>query len=116
MLAVPEVLSVGEFNDKFEREFSFRTSTGKEAKLRQKIGTVTPYFVRLDSIEKVAWASVYLTREMQARSHSVDVDSHPGVQEKDGMEPPMRGPAFPLRRLLHPLRLVRHAERGAQNS
>jgi hypothetical protein len=91
--AMPPVLDVidpGDWDIKLEREFKFRypiTSglkdvTLKDGKLKQRIGAVTPYFVRVDSTELCAWPSVYLTRELTPEVVGLALRGHPDIQDQ----------------------------------
>jgi hypothetical protein len=86
MPPVAEVVDAGGWNANLERQFKFRTIPGGPlAELKQRIGTATTYFVRVDSTEKCSWGSVYLTRELRPDELQNVVRSNPQIQEKVGM-------------------------------
>jgi hypothetical protein len=94
MPPVLEVGTVGDWDAKLEREFNFLIPVKDElapakfklepAKLKQRICTLTPYFIRVDSTEKCAWASVYLTREFVPEVVESALRGHPAFEEKPG--------------------------------
>jgi acetyl esterase/lipase len=93
MPPIEGVLDVGIFNGSLERTFKFRTTVHDKVDmvtfvdLKQRIGTMTPYFVRLDSATKAPWPSVYLTREFTPETLTMALDSHKDFQEQPGMTP-----------------------------
>src|SRR5260370_17341486 len=78
-----------------ERDFTFRaTPNGPPLNLTQRIAFLTPNFVRVDSVTKVEWRSVYLPRELPPEAIRDALNQHPDFQEQPGMTeaPPIRQP------------------------
>ncbi len=86
---VVDVLKEGPWDlDKADRSLTFLfTKDGKvlQGTVNQHVGTVTPYFTRLDSTEKRPWHSVYLTRELPPELIQRVLGGHPLFQEKPAM-------------------------------
>jgi dienelactone hydrolase len=88
--AIADIMDVGPFNQKLERDIKFRITQGKEYITTQKIGAVSPFYVRLDSTKNWAWASAYFTREFNPQDIEGLLSNHPSFVERPGMLPAER--------------------------
>jgi hypothetical protein len=92
MPPVVDVVGAGDWDAKLERQFTFKTPVSipgkgsglQDATLKQRIGALSPYFVRVDATEKCAWASVYLLREFTPEVVQRALSNHKDFQEKPG--------------------------------
>jgi pimeloyl-ACP methyl ester carboxylesterase len=77
---VDEVLSVGSFNEKWDRTVKFRSGLhGK--KVEQHLTVLTPYYARTDATARYIWPAVYLTRELGPGVVRELLSSHPDFEE-----------------------------------
>jgi hypothetical protein len=76
-----EVLEATEWDDKWTREFYFRSPFAAKVGLRQHLALVTPSYVRIDAITKFQWSCAYLTRELDPDKVHALLLKHPAFQE-----------------------------------
>jgi hypothetical protein len=78
--AMEEILEVTPFNAKWERVLRYRSPMGNVA-VPQRLGLVTPYYLRVDSTANYAWSAAYLTREFTPEAIQSLLSHHPDFQE-----------------------------------
>jgi pimeloyl-ACP methyl ester carboxylesterase len=77
---VEEVLSVGAFNEKWDRTIKFRSGLNQK-KVEQHLTILTPYYARTDATARWIWPAVYLTRELGPDVVRELLSSHPDFEE-----------------------------------
>jgi pimeloyl-ACP methyl ester carboxylesterase len=77
---VDEVLSVGEFDDKWDRTVKFRSGLHQK-KVEQHLMLLTPYYARTDAITRWLWPAVYLTHELGPDVVRELLSTHPDFVE-----------------------------------
>jgi hypothetical protein len=92
MPPVADIVDEGTWDVNHERDFTFRAApNGPTATIKQKIGTLTPNFVRVDCVTNPkfkaawAWSSVYLTRELPPDTVAAAARTAPALEIKPGM-------------------------------
>jgi len=83
------VLDTGNWNDKWERSYSFRYPKG-QLKLTQRMGFLTPYHARADATTHVVWNAFYMTRELGPEVVEGLLRSHPDFKITSELKPEER--------------------------
>jgi hypothetical protein len=82
MPPIEEVLSVSEWNYKtWKREYHFRAPNRPDVGLYQGLATITPYFARVDAVNKFRWSAAHLTREWDPEVVYKLLINHPDFQD-----------------------------------
>jgi len=78
--AIEDIVEAGNFDDKWERIFRFRSPMGGVA-VRQRLAMLTPYYARVDSTTTYPWSAAYLTREFTPDMVQSLLTHHPQFKE-----------------------------------
>lgn len=84
-----EVLEEGPWDlKKWERSYSFRsTQPYNRVGVKQGIGSLSPYFARVDAVTKFRWSGAYLTREWDPDTVLALLRAHASLQESPKDKP-----------------------------
>jgi pimeloyl-ACP methyl ester carboxylesterase len=91
---IRQVLDVGAFDDKWDRDFTYQT-TDRKVIARQHLALLSPYYARLDGIPRLVghalampyrWNSCYLTRELEPEQVLNLLASAPDFKESRDMK------------------------------
>jgi hypothetical protein len=94
MPPIREVIEAGAFDDKWDRDFRYRT-TDRTVTARQHLAVLSPYYARLDSVPRVVghalampfrWNSCYLTRELGPEQVLALLGTAPDFKESRDMK------------------------------
>lgn len=79
-----EIVGATEWNDKWERVFTYRTMRGAKpwkVPVEQRLGVLTPQFARIDA-RKFNWSSFHLTSEFDPEVVRTLLYNHPDLKEQ----------------------------------
>ncbi|MFM7149207.1 MAG: hypothetical protein ACKO23_05150 [Gemmataceae bacterium] len=84
-----EVVEEGKWDyRKWEREYAFRTPGVGRVGTIQGLGSITPYFARVDAVTKFRWSAAYLTREWDPNIVVQLLRGHSSMEENSKDSPP----------------------------
>jgi hypothetical protein len=84
------VLEAGAWDDKWDRDYRFRTTEDRAVLARQHLAVLTPYYARLDSVPRIhnhsltmpfRWNSYYRTPELGAEQVRTLLYLHPSLRQ-----------------------------------
>src|SRR5262245_18314279 len=81
-----EVVNPGEFNAKWQRTYTYRSTTGRVT-AGQHLGLLTPSWARVDASTRFFWSAAYLTREWEPATVHRLLLSHPEFVEDKKLKP-----------------------------
>ncbi len=91
---IAAVMEPGPWDNKWERKYEFRTASGAQVKVKQRLGFLTPYHARADPTTPMKFAGVqnpwnafYLTRELGPEAVVGLLRSHPDYNITPGLKP-----------------------------
>ena len=83
------VVQAGDWNEKWERSYRFRSPRGV-VPVTQRMGFLTPHFARVDATSRFAWSACYLTRELGPEAVLGLLLNHPELKDKAELKPAER--------------------------
>ena len=84
---VRAVLSVGAWDDKWDRKVHFIGGDGREWTANQRLVVLTPYYAYTQTTDIWNWPAMYLTRELGPSAVRDLLSSHPDFQLDDKLAP-----------------------------
>lgn len=84
-----EVMEVGKWDLKrWERNYTYRSPEAPRVSMIQGLGSLSPYYARVDAVTRFRWSATYLTREWEPETVLELLRASPSLQPKKEDAPP----------------------------